>query len=630
MPALRGLQVEPGGSWSVEEFVASDRLPLAAYLTKSAAPVWVFVAIVQRCLTGLIALHESGFYHGALSPRTVLLDPAGNVVLAGCGAGALPPAWSEAEAAFKQAPALRHSLAVADLKDLGRVFRAVLGGDPDIKVTMSRPDIAPLVAEWIDWIAEPPTGREASSASQAESVLGDIRTGRAGWRPWRSRAELPPEIGSPDAWPAPPPTEEERARLARAARQAHAFGNEWRGPIVFGFIALSFLAGGAWMLNHFVSSQARIKSAQEEAALSRLEGNLVPPLPDDDPGIYLATGGDIEPVPDTADAIAELLKVIRKIPGIYPDWEKQLQRQREEREQAADGETPAIGPDWLCEAAILPPMGKASPGRNPGDYYLVWRTQNMILTIEESRTLQSAILRSARFCGVRVMAWTVLPNQAAVVLRVPPHQPLTDERLERRIAILRGEKTASGVMAKVNAKLKAGDQEGAEKERRPWIASMGSVAGFYGVVKTVPVVAPDVLGKMPLWQEAPLHLSVLDPDTRDVLRAAAIVDTAAVRGRLVELASAWPSCSLTAAMLNYGPALRSISVLMQENPQTALPLPEKKDLHDALRAYRLFLGDLPEELPAPVPPPDIPPHSPAAASPQPADPAALPVSSAKN
>ncbi len=147
MPALRGLQTEPGGGWSVEEFVASDRLPLAAYLTKSAAPVWVFVAIVQQCLTGLISLHKCGLWHGAIGPRTLLVDPSGQVVLAGWGAAAEAPAWGEGVAGPNKSPQLPQSLAAADLRDLGRIFRGVLGGDPNVKMTASRPDIAPLMAE---------------------------------------------------------------------------------------------------------------------------------------------------------------------------------------------------------------------------------------------------------------------------------------------------------------------------------------------------------------------------------------------------------------------------------------------------------------------------------------------------
>lgn len=627
MPELRGLQAGAGGGWSVEEFVASDRLPLAAYLTQSAAPVWVFVSIVQRCLRGLIGLHERGFYHGALSPRTVLVDPAGNVILAGCGAAEQPLAWNDAESGFKEAPPLRHALAAADLRDLGRVFRAVLGGDADTRITVSRPDIAPPVAEWIDWLADPPQGREPLSASQAETVFADIRTGRAAWRPWRSDSELPPEIGSADERSSGQ-TEEERARLARAARLAHGSELEWRPILIFGLIVVGLLAGGAWMLNNFLSNQAKGKAAQEQASLLGPGAVAAPLLPDDDFGIYEATGEDTEPVTDTAEAMAKLSEAIRKKFGLYPDWQKRLQLQRGEKSVPAEEESPEDGADWLIESHIFPPIGKASAGRSPGDYYLVWRTQNMILTMEECRILQSAILRGARYCGVRVMAWTVLPNQAGVVLRLPLPHHLTDERLERRIAILRDERTASKAMAKVNAKLKAGDQEGAEMERRVWTASMGSVAGFYGVVKTVPILPPDVLKKLPLWQRTPLRLSLLDPDTPDVLRAAGIVDLAAVKGGLAGKPSDWPLCGLTAAMLNYGPALRAISVLMQDNPQSSLPVPAKVELQESLHSYRLFLGDLPPEPPEPLPPPVIrPPHN---TLPLPPDAIARPVSSAKN
>ncbi len=621
-PALRLLQAEPGG-WSVEEFVAADRLPLTTYLTKTSAPVWIFVSIVQQCLTGVIALHDQGIWHGAISPRSILVDPSGNVTLAGCGANHEAPAWIESVAVFNTAPPLQHSLAVADLRDLGRAFRAVLGGDADVKMTESRPDVAPLVAEWIDWLADPAPGREPDSASQAETIFTDIRTGRSGWRPWRTESELPPEINPADEHQPPAPTEKERIRLARRIRLGHGMGMEWRGPLVFGLITLSLLSGGAWFLHHFLSERAKDKPDPASLTLAPPQGTPVNGTLYDESGDFSASGGDIEPVMDTAENIIKLLKSLSEKAEEFPDWEKELERQREERERVAKGEAPGKPGQWLYEPEIFPPMGTASPGREPGDYYLVWRTQNVILTAGESRTLQSAILRSARYCGVRILAWTVLPNHAAVVLRVPPRGLLADEKLERRIAILRGEKKAAEIIASVNAKLKAGDQEGADRERLAWSASMGSAIGFYSVTKTVPVMAPGILGKAALWQAKPLHLSLLNPDSPDLPRAAAIVDTAAMKSRLVESASAWPTSSLTAAMLDYGPALRAISVLMQRNPQASLPLPPKEDLANSLRSYRRFLGDLPPEPPAPDPPPDI---APAPAT----DPIAPPVSSAKN
>lgn len=125
---------------------------------------------------------------------------------------------------------------------------------------------------------------------------------------------------------------------------------------------------------------------------------------------------------------------------------------------------------------------------------------------------------------------------------------------------------------------------------------MGSAAGFFSVIKTVVVVDAAALQGRPLWQEKPLHLSLLNPDEpEEVLQAGGIVDTAALKGQLVEVASAWPLCGLRAAMHNYGPALRAISVLMQRNPQTSMPVPLKEELFNSLTSYRRYLGDLPEE-----------------------------------
>jgi hypothetical protein len=124
---------------------------------------------------------------------------------------------------------------------------------------------------------------------------------------------------------------------------------------------------------------------------------------------------------------------------------------------------------------------------------------------------------------------------------------------------------------------------------------MGSAAGFHSVIRSVPIVDPALIKGHALWEDKPLRLSILDPDTPELLQAAAVIDTAALTGKLAETASAWPLCSLSAATHHYGPALRAISVLMQNNPQASLPLPPPDELRISLLAYRRYLGDLPDD-----------------------------------
>lgn len=605
LPVFRGLRLEADGHWTVEEWLPDGLQPLAAFLTNSAASVWVFVSLVQQALAGLSRLHSHGFQHGAISPETILCDASGNTLLASCAGGLIPPDWSTTPGAGPTPPSLCGALALTDLRDLGRSFRAVLGGDSDARISASRPDIAPLLAGWIDWLAEPPEGREPESAAQAEVIFGEIRTGKPGVRPWQTKADLPPELSGLDTWQPAEPDETERARRRRLARLAHGSGLETRGLYLLGLVILAVLAGGAWLLNHFVLEKK--KEADKTAGDSSIEipaasdgkPGRVLKLPDDLLDMFSASGGDVEPLPETEGVIGDLMVLLKgEFKGSLP-WEEELEAQKKERERIAAGENPESvyaerGP-FLYESPIFPSMGQPSSGRGPGDFYLVWRTAHIVLTPEESMTLQSAILRAARYCGVRVMAWTVLPNQAAVVLRVNPPHPLSDELLARRISILRGEKTAARVTAEINARLKAGDPEGATKARLTWTASMGSAAGFFSVIKTVPLVPPAVLQGRPLWQEKALHFSVLNPAKPELLQAAAIVDNAAAKARLVEAANAWPLCSLKAALVNYGPALRSISVLMQRNPQTSLPVPTREELNNALRNYRRYLSDLPPE-----------------------------------
>ncbi|HWB03930.1 MAG TPA: hypothetical protein VG796_12960 [Verrucomicrobiales bacterium] len=614
LPRVRGWLTGRDGTLTVEEYHPPGLLPLAEFLTKSAAPLWIFVSIVQQCLTGLSRLHECGLLHGAILPETLVVETGGNVVLVNAGGGICPPEWKNPGTAAAAGRPLSHALAIADLQGLGRVFRTVLGGDADVKMTVSRPDIAPMVAEWIDWLSAPEAGREPRNAAHAESVFGDIRAGRAGLRPWQDKLELPPEVEFGASSQPRALTDDERRQLRKAAARAHGSGMELRNQILIALLILG-LTGGGILASHYLYP----KNATDPGA-----GEPSTKIPDpragyslrlsDEPGDpFAASGGDVEPLPDTAELISQLTGMVSKDLKPAKPWEEQLLLRS--NEQGSAGEAAALGHapgDFLYDTRIFPALGKTSQGLGPGDYYLVWRTAGMVMTPQETCALQSALLRCARYCGVRVLAWTVLPNHAATVLRVLPRRPLPDEKLERRIAILRGEKTAAGVIDQVNAKLKAGDEEGAELVRRKWTASMGSAAGFFSVIKTVPVVDAVALQGRSLWQDKPLHLSLLDPDTPEVLQAAAIVDTAALRGQLVEkTASAWPLCGLRAAMHNYGPALRAISVLMQRNPQASLPVPVKDELLESLDEYRRYLGDLapdpepseakPEGKPAPQP-----------------------------
>jgi hypothetical protein len=606
LPPLRELTLAGDGSWTAEEFVDSAQVPLGQFLTRAAAPVWVFVSIVQQCLAGLVALHRTGLRHGAISPESLRVNPAGHVVLAGCGAG--QPWTDAADQAFintapGEPPALPHALVVDDLRGLGRTFRAVLGGDAAQRLTVTRSDIAPLVAEWIDWLADPEPGQEPESAQQAETIFTEIRTGHPGWRPWKYGSQLPPEIGEGHSAAAVETDEQRRHRL-RAAGQGHGSDFDWRAFSVAAVVVLALLAGGSWLIVKFV------REKQTEApALTQSGPAPKTNLPDESLSKYLAdelasafhlSGGDTEPVPETENVIRQLTEAVEGLPREpAPDWEEELRQREEDAKRRAQGLTlPDRGESLFLQSAnLFPEIGQPSAGRTPGDYYLVWRTQRLVLTWDETVALQSAMLRAARYCGVRVMAWTVLPNQAAVVLRVPGPKAISDEKLERRIAVLRGEKTARGVIAQIDAKLKAGDHPGADQVRRAWFLSMGSAAGFFSVIRTVPLVSPGALGGAPLWEEKPFRFALLAPDKPELLGAATVVDSAAVMAKLVPAAHRWPCCGLSAALLNYGPALRSISVLMQRNPQTDLPVPSLGELQIALRDYRRHLGDLPPEAP---------------------------------
>lgn len=599
LPPLRSLQLETDGSWSVEEFVSGDFLPLSIYLTQSAAPVWVFVSIVQQCLAGLVPLHQAGLMHGALSHGTIRVDGAGNVRLTGCGGGLSPPEWLAGADTAETTPALPPALAAADLRDLGRALRSVLGGTPDVKITAIRPDIAPLLAEWIDWLADPPAGREAASAIHAESVFADIRSGRPGWKPWQNKAELPPEIaGGP--WHSVGDDHQ-----TTRPEKTHTTRFEWRTLAAAGLVILALVAGAVWALNRYAGNWGGQNESTAQAPVLPGDPRFLN-LPDEFPEEFESSDGDIEATPETRATIAKLMDVLGEPPPITREWEDELKEREKKLERITGGENPAAvfkESSFLPEPTVFPPIGTPSAGREPGDYYLVWRTESLVMTYEETRSLQSAILRSARYCGLRLLAWAVLPNQAGVVIRVPPPRPLSDEQMERRIALLRDAENAAEVMKQLKEKLKDGDEAGAKLIRRKWTASMGSAVGFLSVIRAAPITDLELPKDTAFWRTTPDRLALLDPDTLEVRFAAALVDTAAVKGNLVKTPAGWPLCSLTAALHNYGPARRAISILMQKNPRSSLPLPLQGDLDQALLRYRRFVGDLPANTPVVPPPP---------------------------
>ncbi len=585
VPPFREPRQEADGRVSVEEFRHPELLTLNDFLSRAAAPLWVFVSIVEQSLEGLEQLHVNGWWHGALSAETLLVHPAGQVLLT-------HPAGVPFEEGGRKAAVAR------DLRDLALVFRQVLGGDPDRPMTVSRPDIAPMVAEWVDWLAAPAPGREPQSAAKAAAVFSDVRAGRAGLRPWQTGADLS-RTAKVEA-PKDPllMTPEQRAKLRRAAARAHGTDTGTLKQFIMLTIIIVLLGGAVVVTNFYFADKANTAVAPEQTP-PQMPGGLGAAgggaqLSDETSDLFIPSGEDSEPLADTGESIRDLMKIMGVEERVSDEEWKALmakfglQPRREGVKQTFTG-------NFGYVKEILPAVGQESPGREPGDYYLVWRTNRIVLTPEESAALQSALLRCARFCGVRVLAWTVLPNQAAAVVRVPerPRFYVTDEKLARRIAILQGDKMKGEVIAAVNARLKAGDPAGADGIRRQWTSRMGTAAGFYNEVKGVAVVDPALLPGVALWEEAPLHLRVLNPEADELFKAVSTVDTAAIRAELATTPSEWPLTGLRAAMHNYAPALRATFAVMNQSPRMAHHVPRKQEMMDALIAYRQFLHDLP-------------------------------------
>lgn len=593
-PAMRHLKQEESGEWSIEECQKPGYVPLAEFLTEPAATIWAFVSVAQQSLTALSTLHEAGLGHGNLTLATLLVDRTGNVVLAGPGLRQL--AYGEENSGAESPPALPTAVACDDLRNLGRVLREVICGNPDAKVTATRPEIGPMVAAWIDWLASPPLGRAARSAVHASTVLNDLRMGKRDHKPWEDAEEAHSYVLCSSS--------KDKELKARKIGAGLVDGNKGGGNLrsaLISIVTFAALLGGSIFAINYCFEDKKI-DAPQQSPIGGLTGPGTPP------GVELdfdAIASGYDPSTVSLEVIDKLMSSLPEIKGVgtsLTDWAKKLEEQRAATRTSENAALPpgkgdaANEPEWLYTPDVLPITGQPSSGRAPGDYYIVWRTHQFILTQEECWALQRAIIKSAGYCGVQLISWTVLPNQAGVVVRVPPLQPISDETLLRRIALLRGEKVAKGVEEQLLAAGKDGKTAGADKVRLQWNASIGSAAGFLSVVRSVRVVSKEALGNIPLWKLKPSRMHFLQPDTNQILNAAGIIDTASIRAKLAASAGDWPFCGFAAAQRKYKGSLYGVAVLMQPNPYRSLAPATKEELLSALDLWRRYLVDFPGSL----------------------------------
>lgn len=90
----------------------------------------------------------------------------------------------------------------------------------------------------------------------------------------------------------------------------------------------------------------------------------------------------------------------------------------------------------------------------------------------------------ADFCGLEVLTYTILSNHFHVLVRVPRREPVSDEELLRRYALLYASSSRTGAagLAAVRAQLATND-DAADGWRRRQLSLMGDVSQFMKLLK---------------------------------------------------------------------------------------------------------------------------------------------------
>ena len=126
-------------------------------------------------------------------------------------------------------------------------------------------------------------------------------------------------------------------------------------------------------------------------------------------------------------------------------------------------------------------------GKGVADYHLISRTNDKRFLFQKGgikTQLADALKRSAEFCGVRVLAYTVMDNHFHIVVRVTrTGVPVAEAELIRRVRILKGEKAAEELAEKWEELHAAGYESMLEGEMNRLRVQMNDISAFIKVFK---------------------------------------------------------------------------------------------------------------------------------------------------
>ena len=217
---------------------------------------------------------------------------------------------------------------------------------------------------------------------------------------------------------------------------------------------------------------------------------------------------------------------------------------------------------------------KVSPEEGSAVYHCISRTVNgeFLFAPEDREILRKQIWLVAEFCGVQVLTYTILSNHFHVLVQVPKAEPIPDEELFRRYAVLYPSPTKyqTARLAVIKSLLQAGDPEGV-KWRHRMLRLMGDVSSYLKLLKQRFSIAFNKRHKRygTLWAER--FKSLLLGGGVEVRAVAAYIDLNCVRAGLVLDPKEYRFCGYAEAVAGKHVAQLGLERVMGENWKSAAP-----------------------------------------------------------
>ena len=124
-----------------------------------------------------------------------------------------------------------------------------------------------------------------------------------------------------------------------------------------------------------------------------------------------------------------------------------------------------------------------------GHYHVISRTNNKAFLFSKGRVkseIVSALRRSAAFSGVKIHAFAIMDNHVHIVCGViKSDEPLGEEEVLHRIAILKGQKTADAIAEHWAELRRMGNTAAVDEQLSSWRRRMNDVSEFAKTFKEI-------------------------------------------------------------------------------------------------------------------------------------------------